>query len=94
MQQVEIHIRGQIDKSWSDKLGGLTVSHTAEGETILTGIVRDQSALYGVLNRLSVLGLETISINTSPGDTNLHVEEVICRRKRRRNKLHPYRKNK
>jgi hypothetical protein len=81
MQQVEIRLKGQIDKSWSDQLGGLTVSHTAKGETILTGTVRDQSALYGVLNRLPVLGLELISINTSPEDTNFHVEEVIDRRK-------------
>jgi hypothetical protein len=81
MQQVEIRLKGQIDKSWSDQLGGLTVSHTVKGETILTGTVRDHSALYGGRCRLPVLGLELISINTSPGDTNFHVEEVIDRQK-------------
>ena len=62
MPKVEIRIKGQISKSWSDWLGGLTVSHTAEGETILTGTVRDQSAMYGVLNKLPGLGLQLISV--------------------------------
>jgi hypothetical protein len=64
MQQIEIRIKGQIDKSWSDWLGGLTVRHAVEGVTILTGTVRDQSALQGLLNRLLGLGLQLISINS------------------------------
>lgn len=69
IQQVEIRLKGQIDKNWSDQLGGLTMSYTANGETILTGTVRDYSALYGVLNRLPVLGFELISVATKTRNT-------------------------
>ena len=65
MEKIEIRIRGQIDESWSDWLGGLNISY-AGGQTVLTGSVRDQSALLGVLNRLSGLGIRLISV-TSDG---------------------------
>ena len=65
MQQMEIRIKGQIDKSWSDWLGELSVNYTENGETVLTGQVRDQAALYGLLNRLSSLGLQLQSVSSS-----------------------------
>jgi len=63
MRQVEIRVKGHIDRDWSDCFGGLNIKHTERGETILTGSVRDQSALLGVLNRLSGLGLQIISVS-------------------------------
>jgi hypothetical protein len=65
MQAVEIRVRGQMDKSWADRFGGLTITHTENGETALTGLVRDQAALHGLLSRLADLGLELISFRTS-----------------------------
>ncbi len=62
MQQVEVHIRGHIDRDWSDWLEGLAVAHTENGETILTGSLRDQSALLGLVNSLSNLGLRILSV--------------------------------
>lgn len=57
----EITIRGVLDMSWQDFLDGL--STTIEGEnTILSCSVPDQSALYGIINRLRDLGLELIAI--------------------------------
>jgi hypothetical protein len=63
MPQMEIRIKGQIDKSWSDWLGDLSVTYIGNGETVLTGPVRDQAALYGLLTRLSNLGLQLRSVN-------------------------------
>ena len=42
-------------------------------ETVLTGEVRDRSALYGILARLDALGLELIDVRrtTVPGATTL-----------------------
>ncbi len=74
MQQVEIRLKGQIDRNWSDWLGGLTISHTENGQTVLTGSVRDQSALLGLLNRLSGLGLRVISVASSEGSPPNHKE--------------------
>ena len=65
MQQVEIRIKGQIDRDWSDWMSGLAITHTGEGETVLTGSVRDQAALYGLLARLSDLGLQLNSVTSS-----------------------------
>jgi hypothetical protein len=63
MQQVEIRVKGQIDERWSEWLEGLTIIHTSEGETVLTGSVLDQSALYGLIARLRDLGLALLSVN-------------------------------
>ena len=60
MQQIEIHIRGQIDRDWSDWFGGLTLCRTPQGETVLNGSIRDQAELRGLLSRLADLGLELI----------------------------------
>ena len=53
-----IHIAGRLDKSWSDRLGGLTITSIQEvdedkrPETILKGCLPDQAALLGILNTL------------------------------------------
>ena len=52
MQSVEIRVKGQIDEHWLTWFEDLLVVHTTEGETILTGPVRDQADLYGLLTRL------------------------------------------
>jgi hypothetical protein len=64
MLQAEIRVKGQIDEHWSDWFEGLEVMHTEPGETILTGNVTDQSALYGLIARLRDLGLPLISVNS------------------------------
>jgi hypothetical protein len=66
MQEVEIRLKGQIDPGWSSWLGTLTVTHLPNGETVLGGPVRDQSALYGLIERLSSLGLELLQVNVKP----------------------------
>ena len=62
MERIEIHLKGQIDRNWSDLLGGLRIDHNDQGETVLTGLLRDQSALYGLLFNLSDLGIRLISL--------------------------------
>lgn len=68
MEQVEIRVKGQIDKHWSDWFEGLTVIHTDQGETLLTGSVADQAALYGVLSKLRDLGLQLLSVTPTKPD--------------------------
>lgn len=66
MQQVEIHIKGKIDKDWMDWFGNLVIIHSSQGDSILTGSIQDQAELHGVLTRLADLNLELISVNTIP----------------------------
>lgn len=37
MEGVQVRIKGQIDQNWSEWFTGLTINHTADGETILSG---------------------------------------------------------
>ena len=62
MQQVEIRVKGQIDQHWSDWFEGLAITHTEEGETVLTGPVVDEAAMYGLLSKLRDLGLQLLSV--------------------------------
>lgn len=80
MQEVEIRVKGQIDRVWSDWFGGLTIAHTQQGETVLAGSIRDQAELRGMIFRLADLGLELISVGTSPrvdGGLGSLQEEVV-----------------
>lgn len=64
MQQVEICIRGHINKDWATRLFNLQIAHTSDGNTVLSGTLRDQAELRGILSHLADLGLELISVNT------------------------------
>jgi hypothetical protein len=63
---LEIRIKGTLKQDWSDWLEGLSVSHQANGETVLKGQISDQAALIGLLNRIHGLNLELLSF--SQGD--------------------------
>jgi hypothetical protein len=67
MEQVRIRIKGHLAEDWSDSLAGLTIMHTKRGETILSGSVRDQAALRGVLDTLADMGVDLISLSTKGG---------------------------
>ena len=75
MQGVKIRVKGQVDKDWSNWLGAMTITHTKRGETVLSGNVSDQAALYGLLFRLSNLGLHLLSV-TSDGAHARRSEEA------------------
>jgi pimeloyl-ACP methyl ester carboxylesterase len=47
----EIKVRGRIEERWSDYFEGFEIA-CAAGTTTLVGAVRDQAALYGLLNRI------------------------------------------
>jgi hypothetical protein len=62
MRTIEIRVKGCIDEHWSAWLAGLNITHTDEDETVLSGKVVDQAALYGVLSMLRDLGLPLLSV--------------------------------
>ena len=70
MQLIEIRIKGQIDQQWSEWFGGLAVSHSDPDETILSGSVPDQAALYGIIARLRDLGLSLYSLHSEEIEEN------------------------
>jgi hypothetical protein len=62
MEEIEVRVKGQINRDWSEWLGGLAINHSENGDTILTGSIRDQAALLGLMNRLAGLGLHILSV--------------------------------
>jgi hypothetical protein len=65
-QTYEIRVAGEVPEEELALLGA-TVSSTARTSTILDGIV-DQSALQGVLDRVTALGLEILEVRLSPDE--------------------------
>ncbi len=57
-----VRVEGQLDYSWSDWLGGLSITAQPDGSTLLTGTLPDQAALHGVLNKLYSLNLPLLSV--------------------------------
>ena len=61
-----IQVQGQLDESWSSRLGGMTIGSATSPErgpvTLLEGTLLDQASLAGVLNTLYLLGLPVISV--------------------------------
>ncbi len=59
----EIRIKGHLDDRWSDWFEGLTITLKEDGDTLLTGPVTDQAALYGLLKKVRDLGMPLVSVN-------------------------------
>jgi hypothetical protein len=57
MLAVKIIVNGKIDKEWCEWLGGLAIDHFKADQTMLTGVLPDQSAVYGVITHLRDLGI-------------------------------------
>ena len=74
-----IRIKGHLGGQWTDWFGGLSITHEANGDTLLTGPVVDQAALHGLLRQVRDLGMPLLSVNrVEPGwgDTS-DVEQEI-----------------
>ncbi len=64
----QIRIEGHIGQQWMDWFDGLAITLEEGGDTILTGPVVDQAALYGLLKKVRDLGLPLVSVNpVEPG---------------------------
>jgi hypothetical protein len=60
----EIKISGHLEDRWTDWFQGLTFTHDSDGTTTLSGPIKDQTALRGILNHISDLGLVLISVQS------------------------------
>ncbi len=58
-----ICVKGQLAPCWSEWFDGLTITHEANANTTLSGLIRDQAALYGLLAKARDLNLTLISVN-------------------------------
>lgn len=58
----QIQVEGHLNLTWSAWFEELTLTHEADGSTIVTGNIVDQATLHGILNKVRDLGLTLISV--------------------------------
>jgi len=58
----EIIVKGHLDIDWSGWFEGLSIEHNDKGETMLSGQIRDQAELYGIISKIRDMGLFLISV--------------------------------
>ncbi len=56
-----IKLKSHLENKWSNWFEGMVISHQGP-LTILTGRLKDQAALHGILNRIRDLNLTLISV--------------------------------
>ena len=59
----QIRIKGHLGREWADWFKGLAITALEGGETLLTGPVVDQAALYGLLRKVRDLGMPLVSVS-------------------------------
>ena len=67
----QIRIQGHLGSEWTDWFEGLTLTREDNGDTLLSGPVLDQAALYGLLRKVRDLGLPLLAvIRAYPGQAD------------------------
>lgn len=66
----EIRLKGHLDSSWADWLGGMSLTHAGDGTTVVAGPVADQAALHGLLQKLRDMGVTLIAVNEAAADVS------------------------
>jgi hypothetical protein len=67
----QIRIVGHLSPQWSDWFGGLEIENRPDGVAVLSGVLPDSAALYGVLGRMRDLGVVLISLECRENDVRL-----------------------
>jgi hypothetical protein len=58
-------VKGHLDTFWQAWFENLLITHERDGTTLLSGPIRDQAALYGILIKMCDLGLTLLSLEAS-----------------------------
>lgn len=61
----EVRLAGHLDQRWTGWFDGMRITSDADGHTLLSGPVRDQAELHGLLKKIYGLGLTLISVNST-----------------------------
>ncbi len=68
----QITFKGHLDRHWSDWFDNLTLTYLEQGQTMLSGPIKDQAALYGILTKIRDLALPLLSVTrTEPSLANV-----------------------
>lgn len=62
-QSYEIRVKGHLSRDWADWLENMQMYCLENGEMVLSGLLADQAALMGILNKLNSLNLAILSVD-------------------------------
>jgi hypothetical protein len=60
----QIQVKENLSPEWAAWFDPLTIENRPGGETVLSGALPDQAALYGMLIRIHNLGLTLVALNS------------------------------
>lgn len=59
----EIRLQGHLHSRWAAWFDGMAVTNSSDGTTIIHGLIADQAALHGLLQKVRDIGLPLVSVN-------------------------------
>lgn len=62
-EKYQIVVEGHLDSKWANWFDGFVIAPDNLARTTLTGTVKDQAALHGLLAKIRDLGLFLLSVN-------------------------------
>jgi hypothetical protein len=68
VSRYRIILRGRLSERFASAFDGMTLE-AGQGQTVLTGDIRDQAQLYGLLDRLRDFGIDLVAVepDVAPG---------------------------
>ena len=67
-ERYEIRFKGHLDSRWTAWFDGLSLAHESDGTTVIHGLVADQAALHGLLQKVRDVGLPLVSVTSVDSD--------------------------
>jgi hypothetical protein len=61
--KIEIIVEGHLDKKWMDWFDGMVISYRGIN-TRLSGNIKDEAHLHGILNQIRDLNLKLVSVSS------------------------------
>jgi len=72
----EFIVKGHPEIDWSGWFEELTIAPNDKGETMLSGQIRDQAALYGTIAKVRDMGLCLILVKYAAGESTKEWSDV------------------
>ena len=64
---LQFRLKGRLDERWLKRFKGFTLQYRCKDESLLTGEIEDQDALYEVINKIRDIGIPLIAIERLDG---------------------------
>jgi hypothetical protein len=61
-RRYEIRLQGHLHSRWVAWFDGMTLTKSSDGTTVIHGLVADQAALHGLLQKVRDMGLPLVSV--------------------------------